>query len=159
MQLKLPFKNPSTGLLLLAVYHVLAIIVLLNVIIAMMSRTFEKVSANEEEQWKFNRTSVWVRFIRREITRPPPMNLIPNPKSICSYIDNKMQQSRKSTIQQNELNNFMKKKKINVLYRNSMARDEILRTDAANYHDILFVREALTLVARYRLHKLIKQKR
>lgn len=48
-------------------------------LIAMMSKTYEDTSENEEIAWKFHRTSVWIRYIRREVVRPPPMNLFPNP--------------------------------------------------------------------------------
>lgn len=63
----------------MAVYHGVAIIVMLNMLIAMMSKSYEDTSENEDTAWKFHRTSVWIRFIRREVVRPPPMNLLPNP--------------------------------------------------------------------------------
>nr|XP_026692029.1 short transient receptor potential channel 4-like isoform X2 [Ciona intestinalis] len=80
--LTLPFQNSFTetvGRTLIAVYHAVAIIVILNMLIAMMSRSYEITSENEEREWKFHRTEMWIRFIRREASRPPPMNLIPNP--------------------------------------------------------------------------------
>ena len=66
------------GLSLLWVYHVVAIIILINTLIAMMAQSFEEISQNSDIEWKFHRTAVWIRFVRRETTRPPPMNLLPN---------------------------------------------------------------------------------
>nr|XP_018668390.1 short transient receptor potential channel 4-like [Ciona intestinalis] len=71
---------------LLAIYHVIAIIVLLNMLIAMMSRSYERTSENEEKEWKFQRTKMWIRILRREIIRPPPMNLLPSFKTIWYYL-------------------------------------------------------------------------
>ena len=68
-----------SGLTLLGTYHVVAVIILINMLIAMMAKTFDRTSQNKDVEWKFNRTVVWIRFIRRECTRPPPMNLLPNP--------------------------------------------------------------------------------
>uniref|UniRef100_H2XL42 Transient receptor ion channel domain-containing protein n=1 Tax=Ciona intestinalis TaxID=7719 RepID=H2XL42_CIOIN len=67
------------GRSLVATYHVVAIIVMLNMLIAMMSKSYERTSENEEIEWKFHRTAMWIRFIRREVIRPPPMNVFPNP--------------------------------------------------------------------------------
>jgi len=65
-------------ILLLAFYHVFAIIVLINMVIAMMALSFEVTSENRDVEWKFHRTVLWISFVQREITRPPPLNLIPN---------------------------------------------------------------------------------
>ena len=74
------------GLILLGTYHVIAVIILINMLIAMMAKTFEVTSRNREVEWKFHRTVVWIRFIQREFTRPPPMNLFPNPYTIYKQL-------------------------------------------------------------------------
>uniref|UniRef100_H2XRS2 Ion transport domain-containing protein n=1 Tax=Ciona intestinalis TaxID=7719 RepID=H2XRS2_CIOIN len=88
-QLSLSNKHGFTetmGRFLLAVYHAIAIIVILNMLIAMMSKSYEITSENEEREWKFHRTAMWIRFIRREAIRPPPMNLIPHPHVVCKVM-------------------------------------------------------------------------
>lgn len=72
----------GVGLSLLCVFHVVAIIILINTLIAMMAQSFEEISQNRDMEWKFHRTVVWIHFVRREATRPPPMNLLPNPHAI-----------------------------------------------------------------------------
>uniref|UniRef100_H2Z8F6 Transient receptor ion channel domain-containing protein n=1 Tax=Ciona savignyi TaxID=51511 RepID=H2Z8F6_CIOSA len=72
----------AIGRLLLAIYHAIAIIVILNMLIAMMSRSYQITSENEEREWKFHRTEMWIRYIRKEAIRPSPMNLIPHPHMV-----------------------------------------------------------------------------
>ena len=66
------------GLILLAAYYIAVILILINMLIAMMAKSYEVTSANEEEEWRFYRAVIWVRYIRGDFTSPPPMNLIPN---------------------------------------------------------------------------------
>ena len=66
------------GFVLLGTYHVFAVIILINMLIAMMALSFEVTSENRDAEWKFHRTVVWISYVQREFTRPPPMNLLPN---------------------------------------------------------------------------------
>jgi len=66
------------GLVLLGAYYIAVILILINMLIAMMAKSYEVTSANEEEEWRFYRAVIWVRYIRADFTSPPPMNLIPN---------------------------------------------------------------------------------
>ena len=67
------------GVVLLGIFHLFAIIILINMLIAMMARSFDATSENREVEWKFHRTAVWITYIQRDFTRPSPMNLLPNP--------------------------------------------------------------------------------
>ena len=66
------------GLILLAGFYIAVILILINMLIAMMSKSYEVTSENEEKLWRFHRAVSWVRYIRGDFTSPPPMNLIPN---------------------------------------------------------------------------------
>ena len=68
----------NIGVLQLAVYHIIVIFVLLNMLIAMMTQSFESTVENKDVEWKFHRTQFWIQFIRRNCTDPPQMNLLPN---------------------------------------------------------------------------------
>nr|XP_018669083.1 short transient receptor potential channel 4-like isoform X2 [Ciona intestinalis] len=70
------------GAVIIGLYHFGAIIVLVNMLIAMMSNSFQKTHDDSEREWKFHRTQLWLKFIRNEINRPPPMNLIPRWKQV-----------------------------------------------------------------------------
>ena len=76
----------TMGLILFAVYHVAIVLMLLNMLIAMMTKTYEKSSANKEEEWRFHRAVIRLTFIRGDLTCPPPMNLLPNPRYIYKKI-------------------------------------------------------------------------
>ena len=66
------------GIILVAMFHVSVILILWNMLIAMMTKSYEVTSENEEIEWRFYRVEIWVSFIRRDFTSPPPMNLLPN---------------------------------------------------------------------------------
>lgn len=66
-------------------YHCWAVIVMLNMVIAMMSHSFDRVRDNAEVEWKYHRTNTWMKFIRKNVyPRPPPMNLIPSARDVMS---------------------------------------------------------------------------
>ena len=67
-----------SGLILIAAFYIIFALILINLLIAIMTKSYEGISSNEEEQWRFYRTVIWVRYIRRDFGCPPPMNLIPN---------------------------------------------------------------------------------
>jgi len=68
----------GTGVFLMGIYHICIIFILLNMLIAMMTESFDSTNQNKDELWKFYRTDIWIRFIRRDFSAPPPMNLLPD---------------------------------------------------------------------------------
>lgn len=68
------------------IFHAWAVVVMLNMLVAMMSHSFDRVRNNAEQEWKFHRSVMWMKFIRKGIyPRPPPMNLIPSTRDIKSF--------------------------------------------------------------------------
>ncbi|XP_077991360.1 short transient receptor potential channel 4-like [Glandiceps talaboti] len=67
----------NVGRLLFAAYNILAIVVLLNVLIAMMSNTYTRIEEDADMQWKFSRSSLWMSFYDETNTIAPPFNFIP----------------------------------------------------------------------------------
>ncbi|XP_046362043.1 short transient receptor potential channel 3-like isoform X3 [Haliotis rufescens] len=74
----------TIGYYLYAIYVFAAMIVLLNLLIAVMSNTFEEVQGVSDVEWKFARTELWLTFIEPGSPVPPPFNVIPSPKSIVN---------------------------------------------------------------------------
>ena len=68
----------NIGVVLVGVYHVCVIFILLNMLIAMMTKSFDTTSDNKDTEWKFYRTELWIRFIRQDYSGPPPMNILPD---------------------------------------------------------------------------------
>ena len=88
---KVPFSSQMgfvywDGIALLGAYHLVAIVILINMLIAMLTRSFELTSDNQVTEWKFHRTVVWISYAQLNFICPPPMNLIPKPHHIYDAI-------------------------------------------------------------------------
>nr|XP_009859269.1 short transient receptor potential channel 5 [Ciona intestinalis]XP_018668520.1 short transient receptor potential channel 5 [Ciona intestinalis]XP_026691185.1 short transient receptor potential channel 5 [Ciona intestinalis] len=89
---KVPGQSTITlpsGLILSMVFHMWAVVVMLNMLIAMMSHSFDRVRDNAEIEWKYHRSGMWMRYVKVNVCpRPCPMNLLPTVQSIvacCAY--------------------------------------------------------------------------
>ena len=102
-----------SGWLLLGTYHVVAVIIFLNLLIAMMAISFEKVSDNKALQWKFHRTSVWIHYFQKGCSLPPPMNLIPNPLRVLGKVRNFVKALRNLSCFEKEENATLRDVEIN----------------------------------------------
>nr|CAB3267282.1 short transient receptor potential channel 5 [Phallusia mammillata] len=84
---KLPITE-WVGLCISMFFHLWAVVIMLNMLIAMMSHSFDRVRDNAEVEWKYHRSGMWMKFIRKGIyPRPPPMNLIPSPRDVRNFLD------------------------------------------------------------------------
>ncbi|XP_070534325.1 short transient receptor potential channel 4-like [Ptychodera flava] len=70
------------GTILYGGYNVIAIIILLNLLIALMGTTYTNVSEHADVEWKFSRSELWMDYFKHGTTLAPPFNLIPTPKSL-----------------------------------------------------------------------------
>ena len=61
---------------LMAVFQTIIIIVFMNLLVAVMNATVQKVQDKKELYWMFARSSVWIRFFDDNCALPPPFNLI-----------------------------------------------------------------------------------
>ncbi|XP_033646603.1 short transient receptor potential channel 4-like isoform X1 [Asterias rubens] len=98
-------EGVGTGLY--AVYHIIAIVVLMNVLIAMMSNTYTRIEEDAEIQWKFSRSKLWMTYFEGRGTIPPPFNVVPTPKTfgyICKWIWDRLHgaQSRQEKKERNK---------------------------------------------------------
>ncbi|XP_023321005.1 short transient receptor potential channel 5 [Eurytemora carolleeae] len=70
--------NSSRAILvkvLVGIYQVIAVIVFLNLLIASMNSTVQKIQDKQAVYWKYARAEVWMRFFDKETALPPPWNL------------------------------------------------------------------------------------
>ncbi|CAH1778072.1 unnamed protein product [Owenia fusiformis] len=74
------------GSLLFGAYHVASIIVLLNMLIAMMSNSFNSIEDHADREWKFARSKLWMGYFDEGSTSPTPFNLIVSPKSVYFFL-------------------------------------------------------------------------
>ncbi|CAI5444589.1 unnamed protein product [Caenorhabditis angaria] len=71
-----------TGKTIFGSYCCCSIIVLLNMLIAMMSNSYQYISSQADIEWKFARSRLFLEYFDDSATLPPPFNIIPSPKSI-----------------------------------------------------------------------------
>ncbi|XP_076449492.1 short transient receptor potential channel 7-like [Babylonia areolata] len=66
----------TVGNILSALYHITVIIVFVNLFIAMMARSFEKIVDDVDSEWKYARSSLYMQYIDENCTPPVPYNLL-----------------------------------------------------------------------------------
>ncbi|EFN73452.1 Transient receptor potential protein [Camponotus floridanus] len=69
------------ALLMFGSYSVINVIVLLNMLIAMMSNSYQMISERSDTEWKFARSHLWMSYFEDGDTVPPPFNMIPTSKT------------------------------------------------------------------------------
>uniref|UniRef100_A0A0X3PE78 Transient-receptor-potential-like protein n=1 Tax=Schistocephalus solidus TaxID=70667 RepID=A0A0X3PE78_SCHSO len=72
--------------ILLMIYHTMAIIVLVNMLIAMMSNSFQLIQNQADTEWKFARSKLWLGYFDEGSTLPPPLNTIVSPKAVWRFL-------------------------------------------------------------------------
>ncbi|GAB6026000.1 hypothetical protein CHUAL_011965 [Chamberlinius hualienensis] len=73
------------GHALLGAYLIMAMTVMINMLIAMMSRSFQDIEDHADREWKFARSKLWMGYFDEGSTLPPPQNLVISPKSIYYF--------------------------------------------------------------------------
>ncbi|TNN18347.1 Short transient receptor potential channel 7, partial [Schistosoma japonicum] len=81
-----PYIVNSLGSVLYAIYNACMIIILLNMLIAMMSKSFDEIQGDRLEEWKFARASLWLVYIDQEGVLPVPLNLLPSREVLSSLL-------------------------------------------------------------------------
>ncbi|KAA3681821.1 uncharacterized protein DEA37_0011459 [Paragonimus westermani] len=81
-----PLMINNLGSVLYAIYNACMTIILLNMLIAMMSKSFDEIQGDRLEEWKFARASLWMVYIDQEGVLPPPLNLLPSKEALSSFI-------------------------------------------------------------------------
>nr|XP_021200730.2 short transient receptor potential channel 4 [Helicoverpa armigera] len=67
-------------------FEVISVIVVLNMLIATMSNTFQKVNDNVDIEWTFGKTEVYIDYML-QTTLPSPLNLIPTAAGVGSLVE------------------------------------------------------------------------
>uniref|UniRef100_A0A8C5S627 Transient receptor ion channel domain-containing protein n=1 Tax=Laticauda laticaudata TaxID=8630 RepID=A0A8C5S627_LATLA len=76
------FMAELVGRVLYGVFTIVMVVVLLNMLIAMITNSFQKIENDADVEWKFARSKLYLSFFREGLTLPVPFNIIPTPKSI-----------------------------------------------------------------------------
>ncbi|XP_077867974.1 short transient receptor potential channel 4-like [Saccoglossus kowalevskii] len=70
------------GAVMMSCYCITSIIVLINMLIAMMNVSFQKIQNKADVEWKFARSRLWMSYFDEGGTLPVPLNIIPTPKTL-----------------------------------------------------------------------------
>lgn len=90
------------GLLMFGSYSVCNIIVLLNMLIAMMSNSYQIIFERSDTEWKFSRSKLWISYFDPGSTVPVPFNLVPTPKTFIKVLCCRKHEERTFTDQDRE---------------------------------------------------------
>lgn len=74
MHLSPPFSKVIIKLVF-GIYMTVTLIVLINLLIAMMSNTYQRIEAQSDIEWKFGRAKL-IRNMNRTLSTPSPINLL-----------------------------------------------------------------------------------
>ena len=66
-------EKDRTAQALFVTYQVLVAIIMLNLLIAMMNSTVQRLQDKKHLYWKFSRTAIWLEFMRDGVMLPPPL--------------------------------------------------------------------------------------
>ncbi|XP_061155481.1 short transient receptor potential channel 2-like [Syngnathus typhle] len=70
------------GRILYGIFTLVIVIVLLNMLIAMITNSFQKIEDDADVEWKFARSKLYLSYFREGLTMPVPFNIIPSPKAL-----------------------------------------------------------------------------
>ncbi|XP_023310335.1 short transient receptor potential channel 4-like [Anoplophora glabripennis] len=76
----------AVGYIAFALFEVLIVVMILNMLIATMSATFQRVIDNLDVEWTFGKTDFYIEYMLQSTT-PSPLNLIPTPGGISSFME------------------------------------------------------------------------
>ncbi|XP_044267213.1 short transient receptor potential channel 4-like isoform X1 [Tribolium madens] len=76
----------AVGYIAFALFEVLTVVMILNMLIATMSSTFQRVLDNIDVEWTFGKTDFYLEYMLQS-TLPPPLNLIPTPSGISAFME------------------------------------------------------------------------
>ncbi|CAG9825081.1 unnamed protein product [Phaedon cochleariae] len=76
----------AVGYIAFALFEVLIVVMILNMLIATMSATFQRVIDNLDVEWTFGKTDFYLEYMLQSVT-PSPFNLIPTPGGISSFME------------------------------------------------------------------------
>ncbi|XP_054709431.1 short transient receptor potential channel 4-like [Uloborus diversus] len=68
----------GVGYSLWGFYHMVTVVVLLNMLIAMMTESYQNIQTNADMEWKFACSTLWLTVLDNHSVVPPPFNLVPS---------------------------------------------------------------------------------
>ncbi|KAJ8973595.1 hypothetical protein NQ317_010032 [Molorchus minor] len=76
----------AIGYIAFALFELLIVVMILNMLIATMSSTFQRVLDNLDIEWTFGKTDFYIEYMLQSTT-PSPFNLIPTPGGVHNFME------------------------------------------------------------------------
>ncbi|KAI8790076.1 short transient receptor potential channel 6, partial [Biomphalaria glabrata] len=74
------------GYFIYGAYNISMVTVLLNMLIAMMTRSFTLIAEDSDREWKFSRSLLYMDYISNGGTLPAPLNILGAPKALFKVL-------------------------------------------------------------------------
>uniref|UniRef100_A0A3P8W848 Short transient receptor potential channel 1 n=1 Tax=Cynoglossus semilaevis TaxID=244447 RepID=A0A3P8W848_CYNSE len=74
------------GAMIIGTYNIVVVIVLTKLLVAMLHKSFRQIANHEDKEWKFARAKLWLSYFDDKCTLPPPLNILPSPKTVCYFV-------------------------------------------------------------------------
>ncbi|KAJ8028176.1 Transient-receptor-potential-like protein [Holothuria leucospilota] len=140
-------RDPSIavfGEILFLSYQLVAIIVLINMLIAMMSSSFQNIENHADVEWKFARSKLWMSYFDEGSTLPPPLNLVISPKSMYSCYQHLKKLLCSRMIKSRKMSKISKRDSLNGTFKHTDSSQPSTVTPDLRYQDVM-----KRLVSRY----------
>ncbi|CBY32382.1 unnamed protein product [Oikopleura dioica] len=79
------------GYLLYGAYSLITVVIMLNMLIAMINNSYNRIDCDSDVEWKFARSKLMLSYFGPGSVNPPPFNLLPSPYFVRSVIDYAME--------------------------------------------------------------------
>lgn len=66
----------KTGMVFFGAFNIVAVLVALNMLIAILNESYTRISEDLDTEWKFTRTKLWLSWIYKKGVLPPPLNIL-----------------------------------------------------------------------------------
>ncbi|XP_023230521.1 transient-receptor-potential-like protein [Centruroides sculpturatus] len=123
------------GMLMFGSYCVINVVVLLNLLIAMMSNSYQIISARADTEWKFARTKLFMDYFEKGNTVPPPFNILPTVKILMKLCKSKNMDDAEQGNKTKETRDFLNAKYQYVM-RNLVWRYITSQQRHAEFHSV-----------------------
>ncbi|XP_048773231.1 short transient receptor potential channel 7-like isoform X2 [Ostrea edulis] len=83
------YRNNFTediGYIIYGVFNIVTVTVLINMFIAVMTRSFQNIAEDADCEWKFSRSLLYMDYIGEGCTLPVPLNILGGPRALINKI-------------------------------------------------------------------------
>uniref|UniRef100_A0A8W8K9B7 Transient receptor ion channel domain-containing protein n=1 Tax=Magallana gigas TaxID=29159 RepID=A0A8W8K9B7_MAGGI len=74
------------GYIIYGVFNIVTVTVLINMFIAVMTRSFQNIAEDADCEWKFSRSLLYMEYIGEGCTLPVPLNILGGPRALVNKI-------------------------------------------------------------------------